>query len=103
MLPKQLVEYVVLDIELLGPSTARHSLAEAQVLHPATTALARPTKLLLQGLLAGCNRRADSFLGYLIAPPSQRSQCLRCLPAPATFCMTACALSLHGTLLTVGA
>lgn len=34
MLPKQLVEYVVLDIELLGPSTARHSLAEAQVLHP---------------------------------------------------------------------
>mmetsp|Transcript_18620 Transcript_18620/g.56214 ORF Transcript_18620/g.56214 Transcript_18620/m.56214 type:complete len:550 (+) Transcript_18620:224-1873(+) len=31
ILPKQLVEFVVLDIELLGPTTSRHSLAEAQV------------------------------------------------------------------------
>jgi len=28
---KQLVEYVVLDIEPLGPATAKHTLAEAQV------------------------------------------------------------------------
>ncbi len=30
-LGKQLVEYVVLDIEPLGPSTSKHTLVEAQV------------------------------------------------------------------------